>query len=112
MKKTYLLADVTNPALQGADKPEGAEQAFASRVAILWRTAIILGGLAFLLYFIWGGIEWITAGGDQQKIETAQKKITQGIIGLAILAASLVIIQFIGQAVGINLLNITWPTAG
>lgn len=110
MKKVY--ADITNKALQGSNQPQGAEENFASRIAILWRTAIILGGLAFLLYFIWGGIEWITAGGDQEKIKTAQNKLTQGIIGLAILAASYVIIKFIGQAIGIDILNINWPTAG
>ncbi|KKU89224.1 MAG: hypothetical protein UY18_C0002G0037 [Microgenomates group bacterium GW2011_GWF2_47_9] len=52
------------------------------------------------------------AGGEKSKIEEARGKITQGLIGLAILAASYVIIKFIQVAIGIELLNIIWPTAG
>ena len=52
------------------------------------------------------------AGGEKGKIEEARGKITQGLIGLAILAASYVIIKFIETAIGLNLLNISWPTAG
>jgi hypothetical protein len=52
------------------------------------------------------------AGGDKGKLEEAKGKITQGLIGLAILAASYVVIKFIESSIGMNLLNITWPTAG
>ncbi len=103
-------AAITNPALQGANSPAGAVTNFAERMAVLWRTVVIIGGLAFVLYLLWGGVEWITAGGDKQKIETARGKITQGIIGLAILAASYVIVLFLEKALGIDLLNIKWPT--
>lgn len=52
------------------------------------------------------------AGGDKGKLEESKNRITQGLIGLSILAASYVIIKFIETAIGMNLLNITWPTAG
>lgn len=105
-----VQAAITNPALKGADNPESGPEQFALRIATLWRTLIIVGGLAFLLYTLWGGIDWIMAGGDKQKVEDARKKITQGVIGLAILAGSYVLFLFIEQALGIDLLNIQWPT--
>lgn len=108
IQKVY--AAITNPALKGANNPETGGVQFATRVAVLWRTIVILGGLAFLIYLLWGGISWITAGGDKNKIDEARQKITQALIGLAILASSYVIILFIEQALGINLLNIKWPT--
>lgn len=105
-------AAITNTAVPGGSNPADSPKQFAVTIATLWQTIILVGGLAFLLYFLFGGITWITAGGDKGKIEEARGKITQGLVGLAILAASYVIIKFIETAIGMNLLNITWPTAG
>lgn len=105
-------AAITNTAVPGGDKPDNAPVQFAITMATLWQTLIIVGGLAFLLYFLWGGLQWILAGGDKGKIDEARGKITQGLIGLAILAASYVIIKFLQSALGLDLLNIVWPTAG
>jgi hypothetical protein len=105
-------AAITNVAVPGGSSPDDSPKQFAITVATLWQTIILVGGLAFLLYFLQGGLTWITAGGDKGKIEEARGKITQGLVGLAILAASYVIIKFIETAIGMNLLNISWPTAG
>jgi len=107
-----FLAQITNTAVPGGSSPNSSPKQLAITIATLWQTIIIVGGLAFLLYFLMGGVQWITAGGDKSKIEDAKNHITQGLIGLAILAASYVIIKFIETAIGMNLLNITWPTAG
>jgi hypothetical protein len=105
-------AAITNPAVPGGSSPADSPKQFAVNVATLWQTIIVVGGLAFLLFFLWGGLNWIMAGGDKGKIEESRGKITQGLIGLAILAASYVIIKFIESAIGLDLLNIKWPTAG
>lgn len=78
-------------------------------IAILWRTVVTLGGIAFIIFFIWGGIEWLTAGGDKTKVETAQKMITNAFIGLAILISSYAIIYFIDRAFKINILAPVFP---
>jgi len=61
---------------------------------------LIIGGLAFLFYLLMGGFSWITAGGDKGKVEKAREMITQGIIGLAVLASVFalygVILRFLG----------------
>ena len=107
-----VLAAITNTAVPGGSSPDSSPAQFAITFATLWQTIIIVGGLAFLLYFLLGGVTWIMAGGDKGKLEEAKGKITQGLIGLGVLAASYVIIKFIETAIGMNLLNITWPTAG
>ena len=109
---TPAHAAITNTAVPGGSSPDSSPKQFAVTIATLWQTIILVGGLAFLLYFLLGGLNWITAGGDKGKIEEARGKITQGLIGLALLAASYVIIKFIETAIGMNLLNISWPTAG
>ncbi len=105
-------AQITNTAVPGGGSPDDSPRQFAITIATLWQTVILVGGLAFLLYFLMGGVTWITAGGDKGKLEEAKTKITQGLVGLAILAASYVIIKFIETAIGMELLNISWPTAG
>ena len=106
------LAAITNTAVPGGDNPASSPKQFAVTMATLWQTIIIVGGLAFLLYFLWGGLNWIMAGGDKGKLEEARGKITQGLVGLALLAASYVIVLFLESAFGLDLLNIIWPTAG
>ncbi|MEP7167329.1 MAG: hypothetical protein ABI758_05090 [Candidatus Woesebacteria bacterium] len=68
---------------------------------------LVVGTLAVLLYLLMGGFNWITAGGDKSKIETARSEITQAIIGLAILASVFAIFRlllgFFGLGDRINL---------
>lgn len=78
----------------------------------IWRTVITLGGLILILYFIWGAVDWITAG-ESSKVSKARDKIVQAVIGMVLLGFSFVIIAFIGQALfgrDFSLLRLTFPT--
>lgn len=101
---TLIAQEITNPVTTrfGTGAPSVA---LASIIATVWRTAITLGGLALLVMLILGGFEWITAGGDKGKIESAREKITQSIVGLLVLLGTVAISSFIGSAFGINLLR-------
>jgi hypothetical protein len=79
--------------------------ALGNLIAALWRTLITLGGIALLLYFVWGGAQWILAGGDKGKIEEARNRITQSIIGMAVLAGSVAIMYFLREVFQVDLLN-------
>ena len=65
----------------------------------------IVAGLSFLIYFIIGALNWITAGGDEKKIDSAKSYMTNGAIGLIIIVASYSIIWIAGQVLGIDILN-------
>lgn len=96
---------ITNPAvtvLFGTGTPSAA---LANIIVTVWRTAITLGGLALLVMLIMGALEWITAGGDKGKIESARDRITQSIIGLLVLLGTVGVSIFVGNAFGINLLK-------
>jgi len=41
-------------------------------------------GVVFLLLIIYGGFMWMTAQGNESKVETAKKIITRAVIGLAV----------------------------
>jgi hypothetical protein len=104
-----LLAQITNPALPGglqnASSANAAGAGLAKYIGILWQTALVMGGIAVLAYMIMGGLTWIMAAGDKGKVEQAKERITQGLIGLAVLFSVGAISVFFGTALGIDLLK-------
>lgn len=53
------------------------------------------GLILVLIYLIYGGIQWITSGGDMAGTEAARGKITGAILGIVIIAIAFVIYQII-----------------
>lgn len=65
----------------------------------------IVAGLTFVIYFLIGGLTWITAGGQKDKVETAKGYMTSGVIGLIIVVLSYAIVWIVGKALGLDILN-------
>ena len=57
------------------------------------RIAFILAVIITFAYLVWGGIQWITSGGDKTKYEEARNKITAALVGLAIIALAYLILR-------------------
>lgn len=62
----------------------------------------VVAVLAALVFIIIGAFQWITSGGDKQKVESARNHIIAAIIGLVIVVLSFVIINVITQVLGIG----------
>jgi hypothetical protein len=79
---------------------------FATDIGVLLNAVLsfimVIAALLVFLYLIWGGIEWITSGGEKGKTENARNKITAAVIGLVILAASYAILQLVLRFLGFN----------
>ncbi|KKP29718.1 MAG: hypothetical protein UW35_C0035G0005 [Candidatus Collierbacteria bacterium GW2011_GWF2_44_15] len=75
----------------------------ANLVSNIVSVAFILASIAFFVFLVWGGIEWLMSGGDKGKIEMAQKRITSALIGLIIIAASYAIYKLVLTFIGIDL---------
>jgi hypothetical protein len=71
-------------------------------VSNLWGVAFSIGALAAFLFIGLGAVTWITGGGEKAKVEEAKERITQGIIGLAILAVSWAVALIVQQFLGLN----------
>jgi len=115
MKKTFMslaagvgaLAMSTGVASAAIDVGDvQATKGFAvnmgSVISSLLSFIMALAALMVFIYLIWGGIQWITSGGDKSKTEEARNKITAAVIGLIVLAASYAILQ-----IGLKLLGFT-----
>lgn len=51
--------------------------------------------LVCVVMIVYSGYMYMTAGGDEQKVKTAQKTLTGSLIGLAVSLLSLVIVNFV-----------------
>ena len=52
-------------------------------------------GIVFLVLLLYAGFMWMTAGGDEKKVDKARTMITQAIIGLVIIVAAFSISSFV-----------------
>ncbi|OGK16244.1 hypothetical protein A2774_04640 [Candidatus Roizmanbacteria bacterium RIFCSPHIGHO2_01_FULL_39_12c] len=75
--------------------PTGAPTDLGNFTGGAIRIFIIVAGFALLIYLFWGAFDWITSGGDKEKLTKAQNKITQAIIGMILVVAALAIFQVI-----------------
>ena len=65
----------------------------------------IAAGIWFMFQFIAGGLSWLTAGGDKAGVQTAQKRITNAVIGLTVVVAAYALIWIIGELLGFDILH-------
>ena len=90
------FAQVTVPSSGGAYGFGTLNQAISSVMNLVFFFALIL----VLIYLVWGGIQWMTSGGDKAGTEAARGKITGAIVGLIIVAVSFAIYQILVTFVG------------
>lgn len=71
--------------------------------------AFTVGGLVFFAMLLMGAIEYITAGGEKEKVGNASKRLTTALIGLTILLSFFIILKLVKTIFGIDLLQVTIP---
>lgn len=99
-----------------------ASQAFAQNIGIprpdnfkitdlgllisrLLNIALMIAGIMVFVYLVWGGIQWITSGGDSSKTEEARSRITAALVGLAIVAAAWAVMLLVQYFFGLDILG-------
>lgn len=61
--------------------------------------AISFLAIIFLIMIIWGGFQWMTAQGNQERVEQAKNTIKNGVIGVIVVLAAGSITYFIFEDV-------------
>ena len=70
----------------------------ASIVSVIIEVALGLLAIIFVVLLVIAGFNWMTAGGNEEKIDKAKQTITRAIIGLAIIIAAYSITYFVFNA--------------
>ena len=82
--------------------PTGGLNTVAKVIGNALTILLIVAVILTLIYLILGGMTWIRSGGDKQKIAQARSRITYAIIGLIIMALSLIIVNVFTNALGVK----------
>jgi len=64
-------------------------------IASIIQVALGFLGIIAVVIILLGGFKWMTAGGNEEKVEESKKLITAGIIGLVIVLAAWGIAKFV-----------------
>lgn len=92
--------------------------AVGSILGFIIQIVFLVAGLATLLYLLMGAFDWITSEGQKEKLEKAQKKIMNAVIGLLLIVVAFTLFSFfmgtvLGGKFGIGGdLSITIPRIG
>ena len=72
--------------------------------------AFVIAVLIALFYLVWGGIKWITSGGDKAGVEGARSQIIASIIGLIIVFLAFFILNLVLGLFNLSLFDLELPT--
>lgn len=105
------FADNLNTCPQGQFGPLCNFQAnsLGNIVSAVVTTLLIIATLIALFFLIWGGIRWVTSGGDKAKVESARNTIIAAIIGLVIAFLAYFILTLVLSIFGLSLSNLQLP---
>ena len=95
VKSAYAQA-ATLPTRGGAYGFSSIDSAIRSVVNLVFFFALVL----VLIYLLWGGIQWITAGGDKSGLDSARGKITGAVVGIIIVSVAFAVYQLMLTFIG------------
>jgi hypothetical protein len=91
-----------------AAHPAGSGTAALSQVTSTVSAIIgfmtVAAGIWFMFEMLFSGYEWISAGGDAKKLETARERLTHGFMGLLIVVGAWALLAVTGQFLGYDIL--------
>lgn len=86
-------------------KPAGLPSDFGLILSGVIQLILVVAGLATFIFLIWGGIQWITSGGDKAGVEAAQHRIQAALLGLFIVIGTWALMLIVEQFFGISILR-------
>ncbi|VVA43588.1 conserved hypothetical protein [Candidatus Roizmanbacteria bacterium] len=102
-----LFGGISPPAAMnvgGADPVQGLGKLIGFGIQMF----IMVAGIFLLIYLLWGAFDWISSGGEKEKISKAQSKITNALIGIVLVFVVLTVFNLLAG----NILGIIVPIDG
>src|SRR3972149_5334420 len=75
-------------------------------VQALINITLVGAGLIAFFWLLYGGVQWILAGGDKEGTEKARKRITAALIGLVIVFSVFALFALVQAFLGLDLLSL------
>jgi len=90
----------------GSQGIKEAAEALTGIISRIIGVMTIIAGIWFIFQFIIAAYGFMAAGGDQQKMANATKKITSSLIGLVVVVVSYAVMSLLGTLLGFKFLNV------
>lgn len=100
---------ITNPAVNKAVGTGSGIDILQLFLTNFINVAFGAAGIIAFFMLLWGGIEYITAGGDKERTQAATKRLTAALIGLAIVFSVFAIIYIVETLFGVSIRTFTIP---
>ena len=100
-----IAGEAQRQGLQGAENHSASDGGVSVIFGNIMSVVMVLAALLVFGFLIWGAVEWITSGGDKNKVESARNRITNAVIGLLVLAAVTALFMVVQQFLGIDVLT-------
>lgn len=62
-----------------------------------------IGAIVLIFMIVWGAFDWMTSGGEKEKLASAQKRIINAIIGIILFAVAFAALAILGRFTGFTL---------
>jgi TRAP-type C4-dicarboxylate transport system permease small subunit len=72
-------------------------------IQTIFNVVIILAGVIFVILFLVGGIQYLTAAGNEEQTGKAKRLLVDAIVGLVIVLAAWAIANFVLDQLGLNI---------
>ncbi|MEA2020226.1 MAG: pilin [Patescibacteria group bacterium] len=100
------IGDIKNPTEYGDDTT-----ALGNLITNAASSIVMIAGVLLFGMLIFGGFLWLTAQGDEDQVEKAQKVLSSAVIGLVIVVAAFFITQILGTVLGFgSIFELEFPT--
>ena len=67
---------------------------------------LIIAAIMMLVYMLWGAMDWIGSSGEKEKLQKAQNKITNAVIGMIVIIVAFSIFTLItGTVLGNKIID-------
>lgn len=102
--KDFALTIPGSVSLSGpGELPTGGLSSGGGQMIQLFISVLIIGAILLSLFMlIWGGVKWMTSGGNKQELDLAKKTLVFSVIGLLFVLLSFLIINIISTFFGIS----------
>ena len=107
IKKIILLALLLFPAIAsaqgGIELPNPLEaESIPELAGQMIKGLLGVTGAIALFMLVWGGIVWMTSGGNANRVEQGKNTILWAILGLVIIFMSYIVLNFVFDLIGGN----------
>lgn len=94
-QQNEILKELGSGGYGEAKTAEQAETDLASKIGSVAGIVLSFLGVIYLFYVVYAGIQWMTAGGNEQQVENARDRIVRATIGMVIVVSAWGISSFI-----------------